>query len=406
MAGVAPIKLNLPPKANILIDQAGHARLADFGLLTIISDPRYLLSSSSHSQGGTIRWMSPERIAPEQFGFKNSRPTISSDCYALGMVIYETISGNFPFHKDRDVSVYMKVMQGQRPSRGARFTRSLWEMLERCWASAPNNRPSVEDVRRCVEMMSNLPEPLSPGADEGVDEDGDDWDTATSSSGGDSLDFYATDDHIQLPPTHSLHDHHLTDSHRTPSPCGRMSSPVYPAAEDPSLSRSGNKRPYTPDSPPPTIDQNKRPRVTLNSSATDDRVQLPPIHNTRPISNPETGHHPASEPGEQVNSWASPRYTQSNSLTNAPSPISSPPTPTGSMAERPKGRRGKLPKPVTDYLKDWLHRHSDRPYPSEDEKKQLCAATGLRMSEVANWMINVCQFLLSSCSYQSFYLSP
>jgi hypothetical protein len=40
-------------------------------------------------------------------------------------------------------------------------------------------------------------------------------------------------------------------------------------------------------------------------------------------------------------------------------------------------------------LKDWLHRHSDHPYPSEDEKKQLCAATGLSMSQVSNWMINV-----------------
>ncbi|EJC98032.1 uncharacterized protein FOMMEDRAFT_97368, partial [Fomitiporia mediterranea MF3/22] len=52
-------------------------------------------------------------------------------------------------------------------------------------------------------------------------------------------------------------------------------------------------------------------------------------------------------------------------------------------------RRGKLPKPTTDFLKDWLHRHSDHPYPSEEEKKQLCHATGLSMSQVSNWMINV-----------------
>ncbi|KAI0785176.1 hypothetical protein C8Q75DRAFT_699759, partial [Abortiporus biennis] len=52
-------------------------------------------------------------------------------------------------------------------------------------------------------------------------------------------------------------------------------------------------------------------------------------------------------------------------------------------------KRGKLPKPVTDFLKDWLHRHSDHPYPSEEEKKQLCHATGLSMSQVSNWMINV-----------------
>lgn len=60
-----------------------------------------------------------------------------------------------------------------------------------------------------------------------------------------------------------------------------------------------------------------------------------------------------------------------------------------SLVERPPRKRGKLPKPVTDYLKDWLHRHSDHPYPSEEEKKQLCNATGLSMSQVSNWMINV-----------------
>ena len=42
------------------------------------------------------------------------------------------------------------------------------------------------------------------------------------------------------------------------------------------------------------------------------------------------------------------------------------------------------------YLKDWLDRHSDHPYASEDEKKQLCQATGLSMSQLSNWMINVC----------------
>jgi hypothetical protein len=52
-------------------------------------------------------------------------------------------------------------------------------------------------------------------------------------------------------------------------------------------------------------------------------------------------------------------------------------------------KRGKLPKETTDYLKAWLHRHSDHPYPSEEEKKQLCNATGLSMSQVSNWMINV-----------------
>ena len=66
-------------KANILIDGIGHVRLADFGLLTIISDATSL-ESSIH--GGTFRWMSPELFYPESFGLRDSRRTKHSDCYA------------------------------------------------------------------------------------------------------------------------------------------------------------------------------------------------------------------------------------------------------------------------------------------------------------------------------------
>ena len=33
--------------------------------------------------------MSPELLDPEMFGLDNNRPTKQSDCYALGMVVYE-----------------------------------------------------------------------------------------------------------------------------------------------------------------------------------------------------------------------------------------------------------------------------------------------------------------------------
>jgi len=71
------------------------------------------------------------------------------------------------------------------------------------------------------------------------------------------------------------------------------------------------------------------------------------------------------------------------------SPRVSPTVSTPPPAARPPRQRGKLPKETTDYLKAWLNRHSDHPYPSEEEKKQLCNATGLSMAQVSNWMINV-----------------
>ena len=46
----------------------------------------------SFTAGGTYRWMSPELIVPEEFGADDDRPTKKSDCYALGMVVYEVCS--------------------------------------------------------------------------------------------------------------------------------------------------------------------------------------------------------------------------------------------------------------------------------------------------------------------------
>jgi len=121
--------------------------------------------------------MSPELIAPERFGLKNSRPTKSSDCYALGMVIYETISGHLPFHEHTDFTVFVKVLEGKRPPRGVSFTRSLWKMMEQCWTSQSNDRPSIEDVLRCLETSSHSSEPLSPEVDEGTETDSGSEDT-------------------------------------------------------------------------------------------------------------------------------------------------------------------------------------------------------------------------------------
>jgi len=159
----------VPIKVNILVDQAGHARLADFGLLTIISDPKNLLSSSTNTQGGTARWMSPELIDPQKFGFRNSRPTKFSDCYALGMVIYETISGHLPFHEHTDLTVFVNVLKGERPHRGVGFTDTLWEMLKLCWMPQPKARPSIWDVLRCLEGVSQPREPLPPEINGEVD---------------------------------------------------------------------------------------------------------------------------------------------------------------------------------------------------------------------------------------------
>ncbi|KAL0960886.1 hypothetical protein HGRIS_005896 [Hohenbuehelia grisea] len=96
-----------------------------------------------------------------------------------------------------------------------------------------------------------------------------------------------------------------------------------------------------------------------------------------------------------------PPYPSPSTMPSTPSiavssPSRSPPSiNSSSLVDRPQRKRGKLPKETTDYLKAWLHRHSDHPYPSEEEKKALCHATGLSMSQVSNWMINARRRILA-----------
>jgi hypothetical protein len=148
-------------QANILIDETCHARLADFGLLAITPDATSHASSNSSTYGGTFRWMSPELFCPEKFDLKDSRPTRRSDCYAFGMVIYEVLSGQAPFHSCGVYAVVTKVSGGERPERprgveGEWFAKGIWGILERCWMSKPDDRPRIEDVLRCLEEASTF----------------------------------------------------------------------------------------------------------------------------------------------------------------------------------------------------------------------------------------------------------
>ena len=144
-----PAHSSQSPKANILINHSGRACLAGFSLLTIPSDQETVTSWAV--PGDAIQWTSPELIDPSKFNLKESRPTKQSDCYALGMVIYEVLSGHVPFAPRDGTTIISKVVNGERPGRpqggeGARFTTGLWRMLEDCWKAQPGDRPSLDIV--------------------------------------------------------------------------------------------------------------------------------------------------------------------------------------------------------------------------------------------------------------------
>jgi len=169
-----------------LIDQDGRARLADFGLLTIVSDSTYHTSSGTPKSAGTMRWMSPELLDPVRFGREDGRATKESDCYALGMVILEVLSGKPPFPGDGGFIVMRKVIEGERPGRPEGkeevwFSDDLWEILEQCWLPQPGRRPTIEAVLECIQRGSMAWQPLPPDSDDFFQSDSDDQSDFTSS---------------------------------------------------------------------------------------------------------------------------------------------------------------------------------------------------------------------------------
>ena len=80
-------------KANILVDSRGSARLADFGLAIIIDESAVGSTTGGRELRGTIRWMAPELLHPEEYGFSDDwqrrLPSTGTDIYALAMTILE-----------------------------------------------------------------------------------------------------------------------------------------------------------------------------------------------------------------------------------------------------------------------------------------------------------------------------
>jgi serine/threonine protein kinase len=74
--------------SNILIDQTGQPHVADFGIAATFDD----LTTGRSGSAGTLAYMSPEQIAGE-----NHLVDQRTDIYALGVVLYQMLTGQLPF---------------------------------------------------------------------------------------------------------------------------------------------------------------------------------------------------------------------------------------------------------------------------------------------------------------------
>jgi eukaryotic-like serine/threonine-protein kinase len=90
---------------NVLIDEEGTAKVTDFGIA------RSLTEEGLTADGrvlGTTDYVSPEQALGQDVGPQ-------SDLYSLGVVLFEMLTGDVPFHGENQVAVAMKHVREELP---------------------------------------------------------------------------------------------------------------------------------------------------------------------------------------------------------------------------------------------------------------------------------------------------
>lgn len=109
--------------SNILVTPAGQVRLLDFGIAKLLDDPGEISQSQTRTgmQAFTLHYAAPEQLRGESI-------TTMTDVYALGMVLYELLTGVKPYRIDTisDVQWQAAILQQDpiRPSLAAKSSDS------------------------------------------------------------------------------------------------------------------------------------------------------------------------------------------------------------------------------------------------------------------------------------------
>ena len=141
--------------SNILVTGEGRVVLLDFGLVAEVDEARDV--GDSGAVVGTVGYMAPEQAAGDP------RVTPAADWYAVGVVLYEALTGRLPFTGPS--LVVLQDKQLRTPPRPRELVPSvpadLDELCVALLARAPSERPGAADVLPRLGVHRSAPNPLT-----------------------------------------------------------------------------------------------------------------------------------------------------------------------------------------------------------------------------------------------------
>ncbi|MFD2307656.1 Stk1 family PASTA domain-containing Ser/Thr kinase [Enterococcus termitis] len=99
------IHRDLKPQ-NILMDESGVVKITDFGIAIALTETSI---TQTNTMLGSVHYLSPEQA-------RGSMATNQSDVYAVGIILYEMLTGNVPFDGESAVTIALKHFQEEMPS--------------------------------------------------------------------------------------------------------------------------------------------------------------------------------------------------------------------------------------------------------------------------------------------------
>lgn len=121
---------------NILVNGEGLVKLTDFGIASMYTDLSAERLTTTGMTLGTVQYYAPEQAQGEIV-----KP--AADVYALGIVMYEMLTGKPPFDGDTPVSVAVRHIQDlpEPPShQNPKIPPGLEALILRCLEKDPNDR--------------------------------------------------------------------------------------------------------------------------------------------------------------------------------------------------------------------------------------------------------------------------